>query len=301
MPSKDKTFVCINNRISRGQAVVLTDREFLKEIRERPDHKCADIDVITTAFQATISGTAAMLCVPVAGRGVFTRARKIWLNGVASFPGPAPNERLGLVDTQIFADLSAGGKQTNYNGAKLLLDIISKKRIEVECLSVEGDTYRNTFTLDELEFARLYVYNYFLEHPGADNNSFNASQHLKVIRAGNKILLNKAPGIVIGCGTRSTNKRKALSIAADMFEMDPEVMTEFGVGKGLSIANSLALAIPVVNEGVLNGLAAHLSGKSFERTKDDIPGSEKDMAAYLKDLILDNKFILIESDMKLKD
>ena len=161
MTNREKSISHINNKIKNGKATVLTDQELLKEVREGRSPKLPDIDIVTTSCQFPSSGMAAMLCVPVTGRGVFTRAQKIWLNGILGFPGPAPNERLGVVDTLIFADQPAGDPQADYNGAQLLLDIIDRKKIRVECISVEGGTYENSFTLDQVEFARMYVYNSF--------------------------------------------------------------------------------------------------------------------------------------------
>lgn len=299
--NKEKDISKINTRINAGKAGVYTALELANEIRAGGDFNCAHIDVVTVACRAGISGTAAMLVVPVAGRGVFTRAKKIWLNGVPGFPGPAPNERLGVVDTMILAGQSSVHRGGNYTGAQLLVDIMRKKKIEVECLSMEGETYYNDFTIDQLQFARLYVYNLFFDQSDTNNESPSRDHHLKMIRAGSKILLNKAAGIVIGCGTRSTPARKALSVTADMFAMDPGLMTEFQGASGLSIANSLALAIPVTSPAVLNDLVEHLSMLNPVNSGTSTSTPEKDMALYLKGLILEQKFLLIDSDIELQN
>jgi uncharacterized protein (DUF39 family) len=301
MSGSEKSIPQINDRIAQGKAVVLTDREFLKEIKAGRSFTLSDVDVVTTAYQASTSGTSAMLCVPVTDRGVFTRARRIWLNGVSGVPGPAPNERLGLVDTTIFSDQPGrDSHQSNYSGAQLILDIISKKEIRVECLSVEGDNYWNTFTLDKLQFARMYVYNYFLGEPGIPNKFQKPYRHFEMIRAGSKILLNKAPGILIGCGTRSTPERKALSLAADMFEMDPGVVTELKIDSRVSLANSLALAIPIISDGALNDLREYVETISSRQPGEALSTPERAMSQYLKELILSNRFSLIDSDIGLQ-
>lgn len=300
MPIAEKSLTYINNKILNGQAVVLTGEEFIDEIRKGRTINSLDIDVITIACQATISGTAAMLSVPVAERGVFTRAKKIWLNGILGFPGPAPNERLGLVDTLIFADQPGSDPQVYYDGARLLLDIINRKEIQVECLSVEGDTYRNSFTLDDLEFARIYIYNFFLEPFGAEKPSHSPGQYLRMVRVGSKIILNKASGIVIGCGTHSTPERKALSLAADMFEMDPKLMAGLGNRTGISITNTLALGVPVTNKSMLDKLVTYIDEKNYKKINESITDPEKEMAYYLKELILNERYLLTVSDMELK-
>jgi len=299
--SEEKSITHINNKIKNGGAVVLTDGEFLKEIQKRSSLKFPDVDVVTTSCQATTSGTAAMLCVPVTGRGVFTRAKKIWLNGVLGYPGPAPNERLGLVDTLIFADQMANDKQGNYNGARLIWDIIRRKEVQVECLSVEGNTYETSFTLDQVEFARMYVYNCFFSKLCAENKTSSRTSHLKTIRAGSKILLNRASGIVIGCGTHSAPQSRSLSLAADMFEMDPEDIKESETDMGMTTTNSVALAIPVLAEEVLKDLMDCLMEERSQETPDNIHNLEKDTAEYLKQLIKAGEFLLISSDMNLNN
>lgn len=290
----EKSVLRINHLIKNREVRVFTDREFLKGIQENEGFRISDVDVVTTASQSPISGTAAMLCVPVAERGTFTRAKKIWLNGILCFPGPAPNERLGLVDTQIFADQRASNKESDYNGAGLLLDIIKRKEIQVECLSVEGDAYESSFTLDQLEFARMYLYNCFFRNPCSKNRTCSKGSHLETIRAGSKVLLNKATGIVVGCGTRSSAESRSLSLAADMFEMAPEYMTE---SEAADIRNTIAYAVPVLSENVLSDLADCLREKILMEPVCDLHGLEETAAEYLKQLIRSGEFLLISSDM----
>ena len=255
----------INERILAGKAAVFTEREL-----EEAAPALSDVDVVTLSCPTAVSGSSAMLVVPVAERGVFTRAARIWLNGVRGFPGPAPNERLGLVDTLFFAD--EHGKDADYSGARLLRDLVERKEIGVECVSVEGDTYAGAFTMDDVQFARMYVYNAFL--PAA------AGGFLAAIGSGSRMLLNGAQGMVIGCGTRGSTDAPSLSLTAEMFEMDAALIGENGA------TNSLALAVPVLDQAVLDGLLAW--------PPDGGPGSTR-----LKDLILAGDFLLTDTDMHL--
>lgn len=271
MPATPKHIPEINARIMAGEATVLTAAELG---RETADHA----DVVTIAFQAPLSGSSAMLVVPVAGRGVFTRAAKIWLNGIQGFPGPAPNERLGLVDTLIFADQKSKDAESKYSGSELLADIVEKKEIKVECISVEGDTYESEFTIEQVQFARMYVYNSFL--PTSPSGA-----HFATIRTGSRVLLNKAQGTVIGSGTRSSPERRSLSLTAEMFDMDSSLLR----GDGGGVSNSVALAIPVFDGTVLASLIAW----SEEH------GGANDAAEHLKELIQSKEFLLTDSDMEL--
>ncbi|MCL5024044.1 MAG: hypothetical protein M1497_11900 [Nitrospirae bacterium] len=288
----------INKRIRSGDAIVLTDAEFTEKIGSGHELSLSDVDVVTVELHSPMSGTAAMLCVPVTGRGIFTRAKKIWLNGTPGFPGPAPNERLGEVDTLIFAGQAARDKQNGYNSAKLFFDMIKREEVQVECLSQEGDTYRNTFTLDQIPFARMYVYNCFFDGlPVTDENRQRIpNRHFNTISTGSKVLLNKALGIVIGYGSRSSPERPSLSMAADMFKMDPDAMVSSENASGPVIENSLTLAIPVLDEGVLKDLSAWLTGRNFGRSQKSLTVPEIEMARYLKELIIRGNFLLTKSD-----
>ncbi len=300
MVGQDKSITNINEKIKNGTAVVLTDTEFVQEIQRGVELNLADIDVLTTAFCAETSGTAAMIGVPVAERGVFTRAKELWLNGVLGYPGPAPNERLGLVEGLFFSSKMSNNKKDNYSGAELIRDVIRKEEIQVECLSVEGDIYKTTFTLDQADFARMYVYNCFFEKLCSKTKVSSRDSHLKTIKVGSKILLNKSPGIVIGCGTRSTMENRSLSLAADMFEMDPDAINGLKSDPCTTLTNSAALAIPVLTVGILNDLKECLKTDKLPCLEDKTHAENK-MAEYLKHIIEKGEFLLSSSDMNLND
>jgi uncharacterized protein (DUF39 family) len=279
MDDRGKEVSVINRKIAAGEAVVLTERE-LRTAAGDDGSGMPEADVVVVACRADISGTSAMMVVPVAERGVFTRAQKIWLNGVPGFPGPAPNERLGVVDTLVFADQQ--GKDGDYHGADLLADVIGGKEIAVECLSVEGNTYHGSFTMDRLQFARMYVYNSFLPAPATDAIS-------RTIGVGSRILLNGAEGIVVGRGTRSSAQKRSLSLSAEMYRMDTPLVE--ATGPGVRAWNTVALAVPVVSEAVLRSLLAW--------SRDRQGGPETDAADRLKGLIDRREFLLTVTDMGL--
>jgi uncharacterized protein (DUF39 family) len=298
MNSAEKSISHINTNIKRGTAIVMTEQEFMEDLRKGVEFDLPDIDIITTAFCTETSGTAALIGVPVAERGVFTRAKKMWLNGIPGYPGPAPNERLGLVEGLFFAAQFSNNDKGNYSGAQLMRDVIRRDKIEVECLSVEGDTYKTSFVLDQAEFARMYVYNCFFRSLCSANSVSSKDSHLKVIKAGTKILLNKATGIVIGCGTRSTPEARSLSLAADMFEMDPEELKEREESSGTALKNTIALAIPVLTEDILKDLKECLKAPIGQEAESDI-FPEAQLAEHLKQRVKKGDFLLNSSDMSL--
>ncbi len=297
MDSKEKSISRINTKIKDGTAIVMTETEFREKIQKGVEFDLADIDVITTGFCAETSGTAALIGVPMAERGEFTRAKKMWLNGVPGYPGPAPNERLGLVEGLFFSGKMSSNKE-NYSGAHLIRDVIRKKEIQAECLSVEGDTYTSIFTLDQADFARMYVYNCFFKKLYSEDKASLRNSHLKTITAGSKILLNKTAGVVIGCGTRSNPESKSLSLAADMFDMDPEDIRECEEETGTVLKNSIALTIPVLTKEILDDITHCLGAESINESEANIC-RENGLSEDLKQTMEKGEFLLNSSDMDL--
>lgn len=298
MCANDRSISEINGKIQAGTALVHTEMELRNLMESGQNLMALGIDVITMAFHSSIARTAAMLLVPVTGRGVFTRAEKISLNGVPGYPGPAPNERLGVVDTLVFADQVCDVAGDNHRAAKLFSDLLNNVEIGVECLSVEGDTYKSSFSMKSLQFARMVTYNTSIPlsriHNGGDAHGTN--EHLRTIRVGSKVLLNKAPGIVIGCGTRGP--ATTLSLSADMFDMDPKCLEEISGESGPPMAQSVALTVPVLNEAVLEGVTSYLRGMQIGSRNACFDESDEKVAIYLKDLVLKKEFMLNDSDVQ---
>jgi putative methanogenesis marker 16 metalloprotein len=290
MRNQTKTIAEINEKLLRGEAVVMTAMEFKKEVRSGYKFKVADVDVVTTATRGLMSGTSAMVVVPVAGQGVFKRADNIWLNGIPCLPGVNPVEGSGRVDTVIYGTAESIDYEGRYGGGHLLRDIVEGKEIHAEVLTDQGKTITTFFTIDDLAFARIYSFrnafqNYYsfvniknhasyrenmrsifscrplplmrgLSFAGSGElNPLENDPHSRVLRAGMKILVNKAPGVVIGYGTRSSPKMRNLSLAADMFGMDPEFMGGFITSSGVEIINSVAVPFPVLNQDILHDLS----------------------------------------------
>ena len=102
-----------NEKIASRKAIILTASELKSMMREGQEITVDDVDVVTTGTFGVMSGTMAIMMVPVAEKNSFERADAIWLNGVPAQPGPCPNERLGVVDLVIngtaHADEKYGG------------------------------------------------------------------------------------------------------------------------------------------------------------------------------------------------
>ncbi|WP_332450149.1 methanogenesis marker 16 metalloprotein [Methanoculleus sp.] len=276
-----KTMREIDEKIQNGSAVVYTAAEFKRLIREGAEVSAEEVDVVTTGTCGVMSGTAAILSVPVADPGTFERAERAWLNGVPCMPGPCPNERLGLVDLIVSGTAHAGG---GYGGGHLFRDIVEGREIEV-LVEAADRSIEAKVTLDDFSYARLFTTrsayrNYTayvntqltrvktifsvtgLEGPcreasvsgcGEINPLQNDPLGLAV-GAGTPVLLNGSAGLVTGEGTRSTPERPNLTVIADMAGMQPRYMGGFATSAGPECITSLGVAIPVLDDRQVAGL-----------------------------------------------
>lgn len=71
----------------------------VSKIKERLD----EVDVITCATRAVMSGTMLVLSFRAAERNEFVKAREMWVGGIPAHVGPCPNERLGYIDCTLHA------------------------------------------------------------------------------------------------------------------------------------------------------------------------------------------------------
>lgn len=293
MAEEKKTVAEINEKLKSGQAVVMTAMEFKKEVRSGYKFKVSDVDVVTTGTRGVMSGTSAMLAIPLADRGDFKRAKQMWLNGVPCILSSHPEEESGVVDAVIYGTAESRDHHGHYGGGNLLRDLVEGKDVEVECLTTEGKTIATTVTLDQLKFARLYNFrncfqNYmafgnfknqrqYRENPtsifscrpvplmrgltmsgSGELNPVENDPHGRVIKSGTKILLNGAAGVIVGNGTRSTPAKKCLCVSGDMSGMDPQYMGGFRTSFGVEVTNGLAIPFPITDQDVLDGLATCL-------------------------------------------
>jgi putative methanogenesis marker 16 metalloprotein len=278
-----RTIQEINARLAKGEAVVMSAQEFKKEVRGGYHFKLGDVDVVTTATRAVMSGTSATLVLPIeAGSGV----RQAWINGV---PCAVAGTTESTIEVVVYGTAESRDFPRGYAGGHLFRDLVEGKTVQVECELEDGREVVGSVALSDLPFARLYSFrngykNYsafanvknrpsYKDHPGSifacrplpwlrgvttsgsgEMNPLENDPAFRVIRPGTRILVNKAPGVVIGSGTRSSAAAPNLSIAADMRGMDPEFMGGFKTSHGAEITNSIAVPHPVLTSEILDDL-----------------------------------------------
>jgi putative methanogenesis marker 16 metalloprotein len=276
-----KTIEDINKKIASGTAVVYTAAEFKRCIADGEKITAANVDVVTTGTFGVMSGTLAVLHIPVASPGTFRKAEKIRLNGVPAIPGPCPNEGLGSVDLVVYG---TAHRDRSYGGGHLFRDLVEGREVTVEAES-EGRRFSRTVTLADMGHARMITTrsafkNYLavvntgpetvstifsvrgLTGPYRDAsvsgcgdiNPLQNDPFMAVIGAGTRILLNGGTGYIMGQGTRSSPEKPNIAAFADMKSMVPEMMGGILTSLGPECNTSVAIPIPVLNDTILKNL-----------------------------------------------
>ncbi|MCP4022833.1 MAG: methanogenesis marker 16 metalloprotein [Desulfobacteraceae bacterium] len=276
-----RTISKIQEKIDRGEVVILTAQEICDRVRNDETIELRDVDVVTTATSALMSGTYAVLSFKVAEPDTFTKAEKVWINTVPAQVGPCPNERIGILDL-IILGTEQSKIDPGYGAGDLFRDLVLGKEVQVEIQTDDGQNLTATTTLKEIPHAMLHASrnafkNYLaFVNPGkkevttifhsdkmkgnyeemtfcgcGELNPIENDPELKTIGIGTKVLINGAQGFVTGLGTRSSVDKPNLTGIADMHQMDPEFMGGFSTGHGPDIITTWAVAIPVLDRQML--------------------------------------------------
>jgi len=157
-----KTYEEINEKIKKGQAVVVTAEEILDLAKDEGISKAAaKVDVVTT-------GTFGPMC----SSGAFfnfghskpkMKMQKVWLNGVTAYGG------IAAVDAYIGATELPEDDPCNkvhpgsfkYGGGHVLEDLVGGKPVKLEATAYGTDCYprkklETTITIDDLNYALLF-------------------------------------------------------------------------------------------------------------------------------------------------
>lgn len=286
----------IEERIHKGEAKVLTADEVRALVDDGAVSELQDVDVVTTATRAIMSGTYAVLSFGLAEKGSFNRAVSARINGVPAHVGPCPNERLGHIDLIVFG---TAHRDERYGGGHLFRDLVARKSVCVDVETSDGRCISRDLTLDEIPHAKIFGtrhafmnYSAFVNTrrdalstifhaipfpPAMSGASFSGcgvlnplknDPLLETIGVGTRVLINGAEGFVIGIGTRSTPERPNLSGFADMHQMIPEFMGGFVTSAGPECITSWAVPIPVLSRHILD--AVLLPEKSIKMPVMDI-------------------------------
>jgi putative methanogenesis marker 16 metalloprotein len=269
----------IKKKLEDGSAVVMTASELCDIVRSGDKVSMDDVDVVTSATRALMSGTMAILSFKVTGKREYMRAVEAYIDDVPAIPGPAPNENLGWLDCVVMGT-AKNTVDGDYGGGHLFRNLVEGKEVEVRVKTIEGKEVISHTSLKDMPFARLVhsrgvcaltvftnpspkpMKTIFSVNEFGGNFSeatFCGCGELTPIKKdpnfhtfgiGTKVLLNGAEGYIMGKGTLSSPKRFNFSGFADMHDMDPEYMGGFKTSASPEVISSWAIPIPIVNEEV---------------------------------------------------
>ncbi|TFF88857.1 MAG: methanogenesis marker 16 metalloprotein, partial [Promethearchaeota archaeon] len=155
----------INAKIKEGKATILTVQELINKLDNGEKIRFKDVDVITTATNALMSGIAGIFSFRLSPPKKVRKFIEVSINGILGFPGPCPNEFLGIIDLILYGTEKSKTKD-NYSGGMLFRDLVEGKEVRVRARSIEGLEIEKMLTIDDFQFARLMgtrqaIRNYF--------------------------------------------------------------------------------------------------------------------------------------------
>ena len=275
-----RTIEEINDKVARGEAIVLTASEVGLLLSEGREQEVKEVDVVTTGTMGLMSGTYAVLSFSISRPGEHRRFVRGSMNGVPLIIGPCPNEGLGMIDAMVFGTAKSA-LRPDYGAGHLFRELLEGRSADVEATTEEGLTISTRVTLSGMRTAKLMsTRNLFRNYRALVNPSdvaipsifhsqpfpprftgltFSGCGHvsplqndpqLRTIGVGTKLLFNGGEGYVISAGTRSSPSDPNLMTIADMRSMDPSLTGGFLTGAGPECICSYAVPIPVLDDDI---------------------------------------------------
>ncbi len=137
-----KTYKEINEKIRKGEAVVVTAEEIIDIVEEKGTKRAAkEVDVVTTGTFAPMCSSGAFINFKNSTPKI--RAQKVWLNGVNTYAGLAATDvYLGateLPDEDLLNKVFPGSFK--YGGGHVLEDLVAGRHIKLRAISYGTDCY----------------------------------------------------------------------------------------------------------------------------------------------------------------
>ena len=291
----NKSVAEINDRIKRGDAVVVTAEEMVEIVQEKGDVGAAkEVDVVTTGTFGAMCSSGAWLNFGHADPPI--KMQRVWLNDVEAYTGVA------AVDAYIGATQLSETRGFEYGGGHVIEDLVRGREIEVRATAYGTDCYprtelETTVTKDDLNQAVLCnprnayqkyvaatnsrdetIYTYMgTLLPNYGNVTYSGSGELsplhkdpnyETIGIGTRIFLGGAQGYIFWEGTQHapTKERGTIMTVGNLKEMDARYLRGATIEKyGTTLYVGLGIPIPIINERV-----AKTAGASDDEIKTEI-------------------------------
>ncbi len=156
-----KTYQEINEKIRKGQAVVVTAEEMVGIVRKKGTARAAkEVDVVTTGTFAPMCSSGAFINFGHASPPI--KAAKVWLNNVPAYGGLAAVDiYIGATEPTVDDPLNKIHPGTfEYGGGHVIHDLVSGKPVHLRAEGYGTDCYPNrqfekNFSLKDLPYAVL--------------------------------------------------------------------------------------------------------------------------------------------------
>lgn len=310
----EKSYAEINERIKKGEALVLTAEEMIDFVDENGEDKAlAEVDVVTTATFGAMCSSGAFLnfghCDPPIRMG------RVWLNDVMAYAG------LAAVDVYLGATEESEIKGVEYGGAHVIEDLLAGRKVHLRATSKGTDSYPRKeldtyITLKDLNQAYLFnprncYQNYWVAVNSSDkmiytymgplmarfgNASYSSAGQLspllndpyyKTIGIGSRIFLGGAQGYIAWEGTQHNPVRErnqkglpvggagTMAVIGDLKEMSTEYVRAASIEKyGVSMYVGIGVPIPILNKEMVRYTAVR--DRDIDVTIVDYSGGVRD-------------------------
>ena len=292
--STQKSYEEINERIRKGQAVVLTAEEVSQMAQEQGVAAVArKVDVVTTGTFGPMCSSGAFLNFGHSEPPI--RMKRVWLNDVPAYAGVA------AVDAYIGAT-EVSDNDEHYGGAHVIEDLIAGKKVHLRATSPGTDCYPRRsidtwISKDDLNECFLFnprnayqnygaatntseriLYTYMgMLLPRCGNVTYSTAgelspllndPYLRTIGLGTRIFLGGTEGYIAWNGTQHNPSRPrnscgiptagaaTLSLVGDLKAMSPEFIRAAVFEKyGISLSVGVGIPIPVLDEDVARAVS----------------------------------------------
>jgi uncharacterized protein (DUF39 family) len=290
-----KSYEEINEKIKKGEAVVVTAEEVIDIVKEKGIKEASKyVDVVTTATFGPMCSTGAFLNFGHSDPPI--RMSKVHLNGVSAYAG------LAAVDVYIGATEESEEKGPEYGGAHVICDLIDGKKVHLRATAKGTDCYPckevETFiTKDSINEAylfnprncyqnydaaintsnrRLYTYMGILQ-PNKGNITYSTSGQLsplfndplyKTIGIGTRIFLAGTVGYVSWQGTQFNSACErdergvplggagTLAVIGDLKNMSTKYIRPAVFERyGTSMFVGIGIPIPILDEEIMKNVS----------------------------------------------
>ena len=299
-----KTIEEINEKIRKGEAVIVRADEMPELFEENPKKAAREVDIVTTGTFGAMCSSGAFLNFGHSDPPI--KMTKLWLNEVEAYAG------LAAVDAYLGATQISVDKGFEYGGGHVIEDLVAGEEIHLRAESYGTDCYprkrvETTLTLDDLNQAILFNPRNSLQRYNAAINSTNTLLHTymgtllpnrgninfagageisplsndpgyNTIGFGTRIFLGGAKGFVVGEGTQHnpTEGFGSICVKGDLKEMSNKFLSGATIpGYGTSLFVGIGIPIPILNEGIARSTAVRNKDLKVSILDYGIPRREK--------------------------